>query len=174
MRRIIGCKALLCSTLMLLTLPGCSGGCSQSKELNKMRKDVWVEERATWAEFENIGEANHPDVGTISRLAKMRGRAEDDGGGGAPKNYCLIISNPKFQENIKKFADTPIPPKFADPEREAKKAELVKLFDELKNDCGKKAAPKEIEKKVDRVIQLWGEILKIPNQVQPPGDWAQK
>lgn len=140
-----------------------------------MSKDVWVEKRATWAEFDNIGEANHPDVGTIARLAKMRGRAEDDGGGGgAPKNYCAILSNPKFQENIKKFADTPIPANFADADREAKKAELVKLFGELKDDCGKKAAQKEIEKKVDRVVQLWQEILKIPNQVQPPGDWAQK
>jgi hypothetical protein len=139
-----------------------------------MSKDVWVEQRATWAEFENIAETNHADVGTISRLAKMRGRADDDGGGGGPKNYCAILSNAKFQENIKKFADTPIPANFANPEREAKKAELVKLFDELKSDCGKKAAQKEIEKKVDRVVQLWQEILKIPNQVQPPGDWAQK
>lgn len=164
-------RAMFCCLLFLLTLSGCS---EQSKHINNISKKPYIEKRATWPEFENIGETNHGDVVTITRLSKMRGRGEDEGEGRPPANYCVAISNPKFQENMKKFAETPIPADFATPEREAKKTELVKVFEELKADCGKKANQKAQDAKVDRIVQLWNEIQKIPNQTKPAGDWAKE
>lgn len=162
--------------LMVFTLPGCTGTCSQRDQMKKLSKDPWMPKVALWPEFQNIigggADPSVPHIGRLARISNM-GTSEDRPSAGE-KPYCVVISNPKFQENIKLFADTPVPKEFSNEEREANKKALVDALNDLKDSCSKKVSEAAMDEKVKKIIKLKDDIYTIPGQTRPQGREAEK
>ena len=91
-----------------------------------------------------------------------------------PPPLCRMINDQRFQDNIKKFDETPIPSKFVTPVREADKKELLAVFAELKDSCAKKAAPTALMPIFKKIETLMVKMSEIPGQTPPQGADAAK
>lgn len=146
-------------SVLLLLISGCG---EQSRHINDMSKPTWQPKTAKWPELLALMRPADPADPCLEKVMRSRG----EGAKG-------IITSAKFQEAIKKFEETPIPPESVTPEREASKKALVEALKKL-TEVAKKGSPPEIMKQTQEATKHYVAILEIPGQTPPQGAEAKK
>lgn len=168
--KLVGHKFFVLACMLTLLL---QAGCGQQAHINELSKKQWIPEEAHWPELDVlIQDPNDPLAPSVSRMFKLT-----YGGGSDPAEapqFCRMIDDPRFVANLKKFEETPIPAKYATPEREANKKAVLDAFAELKQGCVKKA-PRAAQlatfTKVDASLK---KVWEIPGQKPPQGEEAKR
>jgi hypothetical protein len=138
-------------------------GCGQSN-IKELTRPAWIPEVAEWPELVEL--YSGLDGSNLQRAFRRAG-----GNAQVPAWF----NDPKFVDALQKFESTPIPAKYANPEREADKKELLTLIKQLQQPAGKSTAkPAEVAITLRKILDAYDRITYVPDQVAPTGEEAKK
>lgn len=138
-------------------------GCGQSN-VKELSRPAWIPESAEWPELVEL--YSGLDGSNLERAFRRAGPNAQ-----TPPWF----SEQKFIDALQRFESTPIPPKFATPEREADKKEIVTLIKQLQQPSGKTSGRTSATgPTLRKILDAYNRIVYVPGQKAPEGEEAKK
>lgn len=142
-------------------------GCSN--HVAEQSRPAWVPKIAHWPELDILMRNQDPNGTSMEKM--IRSMRE---GTGVVCHPHIGVGTKSWQENVKKFAETPIPAEYASPERETAKKALIESLNKLSDGCKAHKSDDELNKELNNAIELHKKVIEIPGQQRPTGAEGEK